>query len=1171
MCFSIDNIVKNFVILILLCVFSSCFSQDISLVYPKNNFVTNKVHFFKWNKISNVNYYTIQFSQDAELTNSFSHNVDTHFFSVNNELSLGVWYWRVTAIDSNGNNHQSSINKLTLFSPTQLSSLSLWLNADSLINVNANNEINSWGDLSLNSFQAIQNNASNKPLLNSNDPLMNSLTTISFDGTQDFFSLGDVLDLSMNDRTTFTLFNGSGVVYAKFGSTVAPFNLYSLENAGILIHELAGQNYNSVTINNAYSGINLVSTRLNRQQGLVNLKRNNSESVSELISGLPSNYNFNSSNPLLIGAYTSTPTYNFNGSIAEIIFCDEYLNQEEYALVNNYLMDRVCPPVDLGYDTTIHYGFCDIQLTANEYYTTYLWSTGETTNYCSVNESGLYWVEVIDVFGRTSRDSITVYRPPVDSTSLGPFYLCPNSTLEISAYLPSNTTFLNWNNGETNTTIQLNEESIVYYSLQDTLGCLHQSDNIEIILDSSIYNFTLGPDTTLCEGNFLSINDTNNFIISYLWSDSSELNELQVYESGVYSVYFTNLNNCQNADTISILISGIAPQLNYSIEEVLCLQDAFLFSDSSYVTSTDTISSVIWSFGDFNSSTMSSGSHVYYNPGIYNASIEVVTSGDCSSKEFFEVVVNPKPLMFFTTQNVCPYDEIQFTPTNESGVQIIEYHWDFDHNNETSNLEDPTYTYGESNIYNVEVMVEDVNGCRDTTVQEVYIQPAPVANIEFDLICELSELTFINNSSISDSFTIETYEWDYGDGTTYVNPTIPKVYQGYGNYDLEIILSANNGCQDTLFQEITVHPQPMLNWQIGPACKNSWTTFENQSSISFGSIEQTNWLVNLQYTLNGASSGYEFVTTGIQYLNLTSTSNEGCQKDTLILIDVQPELNSTYNINPPNAIAGTPIVFTPNEQSAVSYEWNFGNGESTITSSSESVENVYWDDDIGSVMETFLIVENEIGCMDTSFNYLTINETRVDLSIENMFVQDVNGYFSIGVELKNDGLIDISKIDLILNILNGVPILESDNSGLLAGESKIYIFSASPSSTISIQDDNQAFICVDANSYNDYNLQENDLTNNKICKNIESENLVLLPINPNPLNEQLNISILMSNNSEITIQLYDINSKLLSEKNIEMEIGLNEFNLSVIELSKGTYYLRILDGSKEIIKKLIKI
>ena len=80
--------------------------------------------------------------------------------------------------------------------------------------------------------------------------------------------------------------------------------------------------------------------------------------------------------------------------------------------ITTYLMDRYNPPINLGKDLLISYGFCDTLIGAEkDIYKSYLWSTGDTTHTISINETGTYWLQVEDVFGRVSIDTLEAVFP----------------------------------------------------------------------------------------------------------------------------------------------------------------------------------------------------------------------------------------------------------------------------------------------------------------------------------------------------------------------------------------------------------------------------------------------------------------------------------------------------------------------------------------------------------------------------------------------------------------------------------------------------------------------------------------------------------------------------------------------------------------------------------------
>ena len=103
---------------------------------------------------------------------------------------------------------------------------------------------------------------------------------------------------------------------------------------------------------------------------------------------------------------------------------------------------------------------------------------------------------------------------------------------------------------------------------------------------------------------------------------------------------------------------------------------------------------------------------------------------------------------------------------------------------------------------------------------------------------------------------------------------------------------------DTLTESITVHPNPIINYHIDPACQNTWTFFEDMSTIPQGTITATNWLFNLQFEDDATSTYFNFPTTGIQLIALNSTSDQGCIVDSTFTIDVNQELSANFNIDP---------------------------------------------------------------------------------------------------------------------------------------------------------------------------------------------------------------------------------------------------------------------------------
>jgi hypothetical protein len=288
-------------------------------------------------------------------------------------------------------------------------------------------------------------------------------------------------------------------------------------------------------------------------------------------------------------------------------------------------------------------------------------------------------------------------------------------------------------------------------------------------------------------------------------------------------------------------------------------------------------------------------------------------------------------------------------------------------------------------------------------------------------------------------------------------------------------------------------------------------------------------------------------------------------------VNVQPEINAAYIVSPQTIVAGVPTTFTSTSTGATEYTWNLGDNNPIQTTAIEPVEIPGFDASlIGDSVLSSLIIENTIGCRDTATQYIKIFEPRIDLAINQLFVQDINGFYKVGVELRNQGFVEITKTDLLLKMYGSLPILETENESLAPGESRIYLFNASPSSYISTQDNETSYLCVESTSYNDYQLIETELSNNISCLNTEGENFVLLPIYPNPTNDDISYTFILSEEATLNTSLTDETGRIVMEQSDVHLSGLHTQVLSMRNLSAGVYYFHISDGTSAKTVKILK-
>ena len=292
-------------------------------------------------------------------------------------------------------------------------------------------------------------------------------------------------------------------------------------------------------------------------------------------------------------------------------------------------------------------------------------------------------------------------------------------------------------------------------------------------------------------------------------------------------------------------------------------------------------------------------------------------------------------------------------------------------------------------------------------------------------------------------------------------------------------------------------------------------------------------------------------------------------QDTLILINVAGPLQADFTIDPIELVAGINSNFINNSIGGNSYLWELGDG---VSSSEENVIHSYSNTEIGNTLTVSLQVSNNIGCMDTLEQNYTIVAPNFDLAIRNLYCQENSSYWTIACELKNEGNIIITEANLVLTLLNGLPIMEAWQGSLAPGESTVYIFQSHPSAYIATQDNYISYVCVEGEGFNALNLLDAELANNTSCRNVENDGVILLPLYPNPGNDFLEVNVFVPQSQDFELGLYDIQGRIIYKysENEVITDAVKLLNIPTQELSSGSYLLRLSDETGTQIRKWVK-
>jgi PKD repeat protein len=278
------------------------------------------------------------------------------------------------------------------------------------------------------------------------------------------------------------------------------------------------------------------------------------------------------------------------------------------------------PVVNLGPNQTI----CKSSpstLDAGNAGSTYLWSTGATTQTIAVANAGSYSVIVNTPTGCTLYDTISITNLPDVIVSLGANQeVCPGSTTTLDAG-NAGLTYL-WSTGATTQTITAAPGTYTV-AVTNASGCVGV-DTI-VVTNKIAPVVSLGADQSICTSDTITL-DAGNAGATYLWSTGATTQTIRVSLANTYTVAVTNAAGCTTNDAI-VITNKAVPISTFTTQVV----DTTKGQQVKFTAVSAAGTSYAWNFGDPNSasntSSLSSPTHLFSAAGNYTVTLTVTNVG----------------------------------------------------------------------------------------------------------------------------------------------------------------------------------------------------------------------------------------------------------------------------------------------------------------------------------------------------------------------------------------------------------------------------------------------------------------------------------------------------------------------------------------------------------------
>ncbi|HEY1039437.1 MAG TPA: gliding motility-associated C-terminal domain-containing protein [Bacteroidia bacterium] len=404
------------------------------------------------------------------------------------------------------------------------------------------------------------------------------------------------------------------------------------------------------------------------------------------------------------------------------------------------------------------------------------WNTGDNTASITVNPTTTTQYTVTGSNGPgcsgTAIATVTVNNLPPISANSNPLSgtICNGQSITLSG---NGGISYSWTGGITNGTAFIPTSSATYtVTGTDGAGCQNTASiSIVVNMPAPVSVISIPVNASVCSGQQVTL--SGDGAVSYTWTGGiTNGTAFTPTSSGTYTVTGTDANGCQNTATASVTVN-IPPVVSFTTNGgVICENGCVQFAQ----TVSPAGATLLWSFGDGNTSALSSPNNCYANAGTYTVSLTASSGAGCSS-------TSTVPNSVIVTQgvnaqiNVSPGTTVSLgTPVSfvaDTGLAQTSYAWSFaDPTSGTANastIYNPTHLFAQTGVYCV-TLTAGTSTCTDvaqTCIEVILEAGLVIPNIFTPNNDGLNDLFVVKGTgiksleaSIYDRWGIKLYSWD---------------------------------------------------------------------------------------------------------------------------------------------------------------------------------------------------------------------------------------------------------------------------------------------------------------------------------------------------------------------------------------------------------------------------
>jgi gliding motility-associated-like protein len=370
-----------------------------------------------------------------------------------------------------------------------------------------------------------------------------------------------------------------------------------------------------------------------------------------------------------------------------------------------------------------------------------------------------------------------------------------------------------------------------------------------------------------------------------------------------------------------------------------------------------------WNFGNGTSTTLTNPVQTFVsaaiNDTIYQVKLIAFNGPGCRDSITKTVRVFPTPLIQFTPSIDTGCGPLAVSFNNNSQHRFggtftdLLFNWNFNNGN-TSTAPHPSETFVASltkdSVYQVKLVGTTLFGCKDSSVRNLRVYPNATAFFSASVAdgCGPLPVNFLNQSRPNDtgSINIMSFQWNFGNGqtSTAINPSTTLLSNADKDtvYTIKLLALSEHGCPDSTTRTVRVYPKPLAQFSVSDTagCGPLNVQFTNQSNPrDTGSIDIMTFFWefgnNQISTLRNPTTQYlsNALSTGTYQARLIAYSEHNCADTMVQTIRVFAKPIANFTSNRTQGCGPLDVQFTNTSQLGNTFNWNFGNGDTSQAAS----------------------------------------------------------------------------------------------------------------------------------------------------------------------------------------------------------------------------------------------